>query len=93
MALWMLIAVAALNIGLACWNIRLSWRYYVRLYQVNALERLLAKICVDAFILRAGPIWQDWANSMGTFKIRIDADRRPNPSRHSPRRDAGVSPE
>jgi hypothetical protein len=95
MLVWMLIAVAAFNVGIACWNIRLMWRYYRQLDQVRALHRLLATVCIQAFEVRAAPIWQAWANSMGTFRVNIDVvrDETTTPSKRSPRRVGAVSPE
>jgi hypothetical protein len=95
MLVWMLIAVAVFNVGLACRNIRLLWRYHRQLDQVNALHCLLATVCIQAFQVRAAPIWQAWANSMGTFKVNIEVERErtTTPSKRSPRRVGAASPE
>lgn len=64
------------NGALLTWHLIAVWRLRRRIRRVEALDTLLAKLCIEAFAARHLPIWQAWTHAYGDISVDIQQTRR-----------------
>lgn len=57
-------------------NFVLFLRLQRHLYRAMLLDRLLTKLCVDAFTSRQLPVWAAWCATMGSIDVTMEVRRR-----------------
>ena len=73
---WVLNAAAAFNVGCAVYIVVNIRRWKRGMYRIEVLDRLLTEICIDAYRNQHQPIWQAWAETMGTISVAVEARRK-----------------
>jgi hypothetical protein len=63
-------AAGALNIACVVWSVHAAYRHRVAERQALKAAELLRGICVQAYMTQHIPIWQAWAQCMGSIKVR-----------------------
>lgn len=73
---WLTIGFGAAQIGFLIWSLITTWRIHQRLRHIMILDKLLMRLCLQAFRNAHLPIWQAWTYAMGEIEIEIKQIRR-----------------
>jgi hypothetical protein len=62
--------VTGANIACVVWSVHAAYRHIVAERQALKAADLLRELCVQAYFSQHQPIWQAWADCMGSIKVR-----------------------
>ncbi len=75
----LLVALAVsigVNIGCLAWHQIKIREYNRRLRKISELDMLLTAICSEAFMNRHAPVFNAWAQTMGTISVDVRSVRK-----------------
>jgi hypothetical protein len=72
----MLTVLLAANAGLLVANGMMFLAGVRAIRRLIVLDRLLVRICVDAFTRSQQPVWRAWTAAMGSLRVSVHSERR-----------------
>lgn len=73
---YLMIGLGLVNFIFVVWMMIALWVLHRRLRHAQALDSLLARLCIQAFANSHAPIWTAWTAVMGDIEIEVKQNRR-----------------